>query len=86
MMNTEAIITDIPTLGEAKIPSPVLRRADGAEDISCVSDDDRVIINVDDTQILQMLSNGESLPCFELAGPRSKIFFDSSKLKCALVT
>jgi 6-phosphofructokinase 1 len=33
-----------------------------------------------------MLSNGESLPCFELAGPRSKIFFDSSKLKCALVT
>ncbi|MBW2429432.1 MAG: ATP-dependent 6-phosphofructokinase [Deltaproteobacteria bacterium] len=85
-MNTESMITKIPTLGEAKISTPVLHRADGTEDISFVTDDNRVIIEIDDHQILQMVKNGQSLPCFELAGPRRKIFFDPSKLKCALVS
>ena len=85
-MNTESMITKIPTLGEAKISTPVLHRADGTECISFVTDDNRVIIEIDDHQISQMVKNGQSLPCFELAGPRCKIFFDPSKLKCALVS
>jgi len=80
------MITEISTLGEAKISTPVQKRADGADGISFVSDDNRVIIEIDDHQITRMLNEGQSLPCFELAGPRSKIFFDPSKLKCALVS
>ncbi len=85
MMDTN-MITEITALGEAKIPSPELRRANGTEGISFVSDDDRVIIDVDDARISRMFKEGKRPPCFEVAGPRRKIFFDPSKLKCALVT
>jgi 6-phosphofructokinase 1 len=51
-----------------------------------VSDESRVIIEVDDSRIRQMLKKSQPLPSFELAGPRRHIFFDPSKLKCALVT
>jgi len=80
------MITEISTLGEAKISTPVQKRADGADGISFVSDENRVVIEIDDHQITRMLNEGQRLPCFELAGPRSKIFFDPSKLKCALVS
>jgi len=85
-MNIESMITEISTLGEAKISTPVQKRADGADGISFVSDENRVVIEIDDHQITRMLNEGQRLPCFELAGPRSKIFFDPSKLKCALVS
>jgi 6-phosphofructokinase 1 len=79
-------MTEIATLGEAKIPTPVQKRTDGTEDISFVSDESRVIIEVDDSRISQMVKKSQPLPSFELAGPRRHIFFDPSKLKCALVT
>jgi len=85
-MISNAVFTEIAILGQAKIPSPVLRKANGTEGISFVSEGDRVVINVDDSQITQMVKDGQNLPCFELAGPRQNIFFDPSKLKCALVT
>jgi 6-phosphofructokinase 1 len=85
-MNAECIITAIPALGTAKIPTPVQRRADGAGDTSFVSDENRIIIEVNETQIAELLKDGQSLPCFEMAGPRRQIFFDPSKLKCALVS
>jgi 6-phosphofructokinase 1 len=85
-MNTDSIMTEISTLGEAKIPTPVQKKLDGTEDISFVSDLSRVIIEVDRSRISQMLKNSHPLPSFELAGPRQHIFFDPSKLKCALVT
>ncbi len=82
----ESIITDIPTLGIAKIPTPVQKRADGSNGISFVSDDHRIIIEIDDHRIARMVDDGQPLPCFEMAGPRRQIFFDPSKLKCALVS
>ena len=85
-MNTDLIMTEISTLGEAKISTPVQKRTDGAEDISFVSDESRVVIEVDSRRISQMLKKSQALPNFELAGPRRHIFFDPSKLKCALVT
>ena len=85
-MNTDSIMTEISTLGEAKIPTPVQKKSDGTEDISFVSDLSRVIIEVDGSRISQMLKKSQPLPSFELAGPRKHIFFDPSKLKCALVT
>jgi len=85
-MNTDSIMTEISTLGEAKIPTPVQNRSDGTEDISFVSDESRIVIEVDSSRISQMLQESQPLPNFELAGPRRQIFFDPSKLKCALVT
>jgi 6-phosphofructokinase 1 len=85
-MNTENLITDIPTLGKATLPSPLQKRADDMGSNSFVSDQSRVIIEVDDTRVNRMVKEEKALPCFELAGPRSQIFFDPSKLKCALVT
>jgi 6-phosphofructokinase 1 len=85
-MNTENLITDIPTLGKATLPSPLQKRADDMGSNSFVSDQSRVIIEVDDTRVNRMVREEKALPCFELAGPRSQIFFDPSKLKCALVT
>jgi 6-phosphofructokinase 1 len=85
-MNTDSIMTEIATLGEAKIPTPVQKRTDGTEDISFVSDESRVVIEVDGSRISQMIKKSQPLPSFELAGPRRRIFFDPSKLKCAMVT
>jgi 6-phosphofructokinase 1 len=85
-MNTDSIMTEIATLGEAKIPTPVQKRTDGTEDISFVSDESRVVIEVDGSRISQMVKKSQPLPSFELAGPRRRIFFDPSKLKCAMVT
>jgi len=85
-MNTDSIMTEISTLGEAKITTPVQKRTDGAEDISFVSDESRVIIEVDADRVNQIVKKSQPLPSFELAGPRRNIFFDPSKLKCALVT
>ena len=85
-MNNESIVTEIPTLGAAKISTPVKRIADGMEGISFVSDDSRVTLEVDEVRIRQIFSASQPLSSFELAGPRRHIFFDPSKLKCALVT
>ncbi len=85
-MNTDSIKTEISTLGEAKISTPIQKKTDGTEDISFVSDESRVIIEVDGNRIRQMVDQSQPLPSFELAGPRRRIFFDPSKLKCALVT
>jgi len=85
-MNTDSIVTEISTLGEAKINTPVQKRTDGTEDISFVSDESRVIIEVDADRVNQIVKKSQPLPSFELAGPRRNIFFDPSKLKCALVT
>jgi len=71
--------TTIPTLGTAKIDSPIKNR-------TFVSETDRVTIDSDLNTLLTRFQQGEQIPSFELAGPRRQIYFDPSKLKCALVT
>ena len=73
-MNTDLIMTEISTLGEAKISTPVQKRTDGTEDISFVSDESRVVIEVDSSRISQLLKNSQPLPNFELAGPDGTSF------------
>ena len=85
-MHTDELITEIPTLGKATLPSPLQKRADETGNINFVSDQSRVILEVDDARVNRMIKEEQALPCFELAGPRGQIFFDPSKLKCALVT
>ena len=85
-MESISVNTEIPTLGEAKIPSPVQNRAKGANRITFVPDNERVVIDVREHSIVQQVTEGQAPSCFQLAGPRGNIFFDPSKLRCALVT
>lgn len=85
-MNYGAIPTQIPSLGEAKIPSPVKMEENNSHIIHFVSDEDRILLDVNSGSLTRQIQSGEPIASFEMAGPRQKIFFDSSKLKCALVT
>ena len=85
-MMIETTDMTIDTLGEAKIPSPLLKEDRGAIKQPFVSDDRRVLIHIEAETVREQVSQGKPLPTFELAGPREKIYFDPSKLRCAVVT
>jgi 6-phosphofructokinase 1 len=51
-----------------------------------VTDDERILYDSHTSKIQQCLEKGIQLPAMELAGPREKIYFDPSKLKCGIVT
>ena len=76
--------TQIPKLGEAKIVSPLkthIKKGDPAKRF--VSDDAKIIVDVQMENIQTPLKKNLS---FDQAGPREKIYFDPSKLKCAIAT
>lgn len=85
-MKYELIDTIIPTLGVSKIPSPIHRGGNDAISRSFVSDSDKILLDVNLNNLIKMVKEGIDFPSFELAGPRNKIYFDPSKLRCALVT
>jgi len=85
-MDSASITNDIPSLGKAKIPSPIQNRAKGDNGYTFVSDNERVVLDVQELSLVQQIKQGQRPDCFELAGPRDNIFFDPSKLRCALVT
>jgi 6-phosphofructokinase 1 len=70
---------EIPKLGECRIISPM-----GSTDF--VDDDERILFDSTLREADAVLKKGKKLPCFEMAGPREKIYFDPSKLKCGIVT
>ena len=78
-MTEDTLNLDIERLGECRIPSPVSVG-------HFTRDDEHVLFhaNLDDIQVF--LSAGKRPPAFEKAGPREKIYFDTSKLKCGIVT
>jgi len=83
-MNNFDFNTDIPTLGEAKIISPLKRNTKSGKPVKrFVSDEARIIVDV---QMDHQKTNGAKINSFEKAGPREKIYFDPSKLKCAIAT
>lgn len=72
------IDTSIATLGEAKIQSPLPSYTLPADSYT------HVFI---DGEHIEALHCAEPLPLrFESAGPREKLYFDTSKSKCAIVT
>jgi len=85
-MKFDSIDTTISTLGPLKITSPIRRGENGALDRNFVHDTDRVLMDVELNNLHKMVEEGKDFPAFELAGPRSKIYFDPSKLRCSLVT
>lgn len=85
-MNYNNIDTKIPILGKSKIASPIQQTDRGSYSQNFVSDNERILIDVNLSNVTKMIKDGKKLPAFELAGPRKKIYFDPSKLRCALVT
>ncbi|NOY69625.1 MAG: ATP-dependent 6-phosphofructokinase [Deltaproteobacteria bacterium] len=78
--------TKIDTLGPAKIQTPISRQLRGAGQDLFKSDADKVLIELNPERVAEMIRAGSIPPAFETAGAREKIYFDPSKLKCALVT
>jgi 6-phosphofructokinase 1 len=70
---------EVPRLGECRIPSPI-------SNFRFVGDSERVLYQADLAEIEQLLKAGAQPSLFEKAGPREKIYFDPSKLKCGIVT
>ena len=85
-MNFDSIKTQIETLGPPKIPSPLHRLSTDAHKRIFVSDAERIIIDVSTQNLSMHIKSGREIPSFELSGARSQIYFDPSKLRCALVT
>jgi 6-phosphofructokinase 1 len=69
----------VPRLGECRIPSPM-------SGVQFIGDERGVLYYSDCGEIVPYLDQDKKLPCFEMAGPREKIYFDPSKLKCGIVT
>jgi len=69
----------IDKLGECRIASPM-------SGVQFVGEDDQVLHHTNPKRIEPFFKAGKKPPAFEIAGPRNKIFFDPSKLKCGIVT
>ncbi len=78
-MKNDAIKFEIEKIGKCKIPSPMTR-------VKFISDDKHVIYKPNLKLIKTYLDANMEVPVFEMAGPREKIYFDPSKLKCGIVS
>ena len=85
-MDLDSIQMQIPSLGPPKIPSPFRHTFKHDHGRTFTADEQRILIDVDLKKITKAIKAEQETPSFELAGPRHKIYFDPSKLRCALVT
>jgi 6-phosphofructokinase 1 len=86
-MKTDDFNTNISLLGEAKITSPLKNSGiTGEGGTRFISDDSRITVDVQIETLEGFIGKKQALPSFEPTGPREKIYFDPSKLKCAITT
>jgi len=90
LMEFEDFPTEIPALGEPKVQSPIAKysmvdRNSRVLEKSFVPDTNRVLVH-DSLEYFEGLAPGEPPLALEMAGPRSQIYFDPSKVHCAIVT
>ena len=78
-MNQAELDLSISQLGECRIPSPMISG-------HFVNDSDHVLYHHNLKELEKYLKAGRPPPFFEKAGPREKIYFDPSKLKCGILT
>ncbi|MFZ4774646.1 MAG: ATP-dependent 6-phosphofructokinase [Terrimicrobiaceae bacterium] len=77
----------IRSLGERKISSPLEKlMAECTPGHAFYSDDHRVLVKHELPDVSRMIADGKEFPCFEVAGPRKKIFFEPAQTNCAIVT
>ena len=69
----------IAKLGECRIPSPM-------SGVRFVQDEERVLVNAGFREMKKFLEEAKEPLAMEIAGPRERIYFDPSKLKCGIVT
>lgn len=69
----------ISRLGDCRIPSPM-------KGIQFVEEGKYVLYHAHLSEVEGCLKGDVAPPCFEMAGPRSNIYFDPSKLRCGVVT
>jgi len=69
----------IARLGECRFPSPLAG-------VRFTRDDERVLYHARLEDIKEWIAGGTDPPAMEAAGPREKLFFDSSQLACGIVT
>jgi 6-phosphofructokinase 1 len=70
---------NIAQLGECKFTSPL-------KEFDFVRDDERILYHDEIAEIKSFWEADKESPGFEEAGPREKIFFNPSNLKCGIVT
>lgn len=73
-------------MGEAKITSPVYNKRKDDSVYFIPPGDKGVILETDYNVLSDIVTKGKPPAFLEKAGPREKIFFDTSKLNCAIVT
>jgi 6-phosphofructokinase 1 len=78
-MDLKDLDLTVQRLGECRISSPMPNGG-------FVDEDARVLCHSKLKDIENLFSAGKTPPSFEIAGPRSHIYFDPSKLKCGIVT
>ena len=78
-MAIEDLNLEIEKLGRCSVSSPMTKG-------QFVNDEDRVLYHCTLKEAETCIDTCKSLPSFEMAGPREKIYFDPSKLKCGIVT
>ena len=69
----------ISKLGECRIPSPMTG-------VQFMEENKHVLYHSNLEEVEKFTKAGVTPPYFEIAGPREKIYFDPSKLKCGIVT
>ena len=69
----------VDTLGERKIDSPL-------KNMKFIKDDSKILFDLNFENIKKQWESGIEPSAFTLAGPRKKIYFDASKLRCGIVT
>ncbi len=76
---------DVKILGPCRHPSPLTHKL-ARSAIHYVGKADRVPLDDRLSKVAEYTSDLSKVPAFELAGPRDRIFFDTSRLRCAIVT
>jgi 6-phosphofructokinase 1 len=81
----------IENLGPPKIITPVhcfetAKEGSGRECKNFITDNARILLDDSEEGFMRAYEEGEAPLSLEMAGPRYRIFFDSSKVKCAIVT
>jgi 6-phosphofructokinase 1 len=76
---------EISVLGPCLHPSPLTERL-AESTLHYVGQADRVLLDDRRSRVTEHHTNQDRVPYFELAGPRDRVFFDPTKLKCGIVT
>ena len=75
----------IPSLGPCRLASPMKKLLSGEWAPRFVGDDQRVLV---EDRLAESTASAHGVPSvgFELAGPRERIYFEPSKVRCGIVT